>query len=296
MRFRGPVLVTLTSLLLLGATATADAKPRLSIGDAETTEAGKLKFEVALRPRSDKAVTADYRTKPGTASQGDFQKAKGSLKVRPGKSSATITVATIDDSIDEQDETFTVSLSNPHGAKLADSSAKGTILDDDTVEPPTPDLVITEFLANPGSVADADGEWIELYNAGTSTADMSGVELLTGGTVRCTLSGSLAAGAYYVVAGNASAASNGGINGVGAACPLALLNTSGTIAVREAPGGSTIDSISYPSNTAGKSRSLDPDFLTAVGNDSSANFCDGTGAYGTGGDLGTPGAANPQCP
>ena len=295
MRFRGPVLVTLTSLLLLGATATADAKPKLNIGDAETTEAGKLEFEVTLKPKSGKAVTADYRSKPGTASQGDFEKAKGSLKVRPGKKSVTIKVATTDDSVDEQDETFTISLSNPRGAKLGDSSAEGTILDDDDTEPESPDLVISELLANPGTVPDTDGEWIEIYNAGTSTAEMSGVELLTGGTVRCTLSGSLAAGAYYVAAGNASAAGNGGISDVGAACPLALPNT-GTVAVREAPGGPTIDAISYASAAAGKSRSLDPDFLTVAGNDNPANFCDGTGAYGTGGDLGTPGLTNQQCP
>lgn len=41
------------------------------------------------------------------------------------------------------------------------------------VEPDTPDLVISEIMYNPAS-AENDWEWVEVYNAGSSTVDLSG--------------------------------------------------------------------------------------------------------------------------
>ena len=54
------------------------------------------------------------------------------LTFNPGETSKPITVAVKGDTLDENDETFFVQLSNPNGATLADAQGLGTILDDDT--------------------------------------------------------------------------------------------------------------------------------------------------------------------
>ena len=54
------------------------------------------------------------------------------LTFNPGETSKPITVAVKGDTLDENDETFFVQLSNPNGAMLADAQGLGTILDDDT--------------------------------------------------------------------------------------------------------------------------------------------------------------------
>ena len=49
----------------------------------------------------------------------------------PGETSQTVVVKVQGDLLDETDETFAVTLSNPTGASIADGSATGTITDDD---------------------------------------------------------------------------------------------------------------------------------------------------------------------
>ena len=63
----------------------------------------------------------------GSASQAS----SGLLIFTPGDTSKTIRVQTHQDFIDEPDETFTVTLSNPVNATLGDATATGTIEDDD---------------------------------------------------------------------------------------------------------------------------------------------------------------------
>jgi hypothetical protein len=40
-----------------------------------------------------------------------------------------------------------------------------------------PHLLLSEILADPAGVADPDGEWLEVYNAGSSTANLSGFKI-----------------------------------------------------------------------------------------------------------------------
>ena len=58
----------------------------------------------------------------------------GDTDLHGGTVRQTISVATLDDTIPEAEEGFTVVLSNPEGASLDDDTGKGTITDDD--EPP----------------------------------------------------------------------------------------------------------------------------------------------------------------
>ena len=66
----------------------------------------------------------------------DYTATSGRLTFAPGETSKTVTVAVIGDLLHEADETFTVDLSNPAGATIADASGAGTITDDDAAPAP----------------------------------------------------------------------------------------------------------------------------------------------------------------
>lgn len=111
--------------------------PTLSIGDASAAEGGALLFTVAQANPTGKTVTVVWQTVDGTASaSADYAPASGTLTFVPGDLSETVTVATVQDAVDEPDETMIVRLSDPEHAALADSEGTGTILDDDL--PPGP--------------------------------------------------------------------------------------------------------------------------------------------------------------
>ncbi|MDB6151457.1 MAG: retention module-containing protein, partial [Chthoniobacter sp.] len=123
-----------------------DATPRLSISDlsyAENLSGDPTKvFTVTLSGASQNPVTVSYRTIAGTALAGtDFTAvANGLLTFAPGEISKTISIALVDDLLDEADEAFQVQLENPTNATLSDAFATGTIVDDDAA----PALVIND--------------------------------------------------------------------------------------------------------------------------------------------------------
>ena len=95
-----------------------------------------LVFTVTLAPASGREVTVGYATSDGTATApGDYTAAAdATLTFAPGETSKSVTVPIVDDDLDEEDETFTVMLSDPSGATVATDAATGTIEDDD--DPP----------------------------------------------------------------------------------------------------------------------------------------------------------------
>ena len=121
----------------------AAGMPALTVADARAGEAdGVLRFTVSLSAAAAEPVTVSYASKDGTATAGeDYQSTGGTLTFAAESNQARpVEVPISDDRIDEGDETFTLQLSEPHGATLADAEATGTIADDDgassiTVEP-----------------------------------------------------------------------------------------------------------------------------------------------------------------
>ena len=92
-------------------------------------------FTVSLDAPSSGPVAVNYSTASGTATSGpDFTPESGTLTFAPGQTSRTILVQTIDDTIPEPTETFSVNLSNPVGATIANAASVGTILDNDAVQ------------------------------------------------------------------------------------------------------------------------------------------------------------------
>ena len=115
----------------------------MSIGDRTVTEGDSgtvaASFTVSLSAASGKTVTVAYATADGTAKQpGDYAAASGTVTFAPGETSKSVAVAVTGDTADEQDETFTVGLSSPVNATLADGSGTGTITDDDEAPAPPP--------------------------------------------------------------------------------------------------------------------------------------------------------------
>ena len=109
-----------------------DESPAVSVSDASATEGDAIEFTVSLSAASGRQVTVEYATSNGTAESGtDYTAASGTLTFAAGETSKTVSVATTDDSADEEDETFTLTLSNPADATLGDATATGTIVDND---------------------------------------------------------------------------------------------------------------------------------------------------------------------
>ena len=116
-----------------------DDTPTLTIADANVTEGDEeITFTVMLSVASSLAVTVDWATADGTATQGaDYAETTGTLSFDALETEQTLTVPLLDDALDEADETFTLALSNPANATIDDAEAIGTIVDND--DGPDPD-------------------------------------------------------------------------------------------------------------------------------------------------------------
>ena len=118
--------------------------PLLSVSDAEAAEGSAVEFTVTLSKAAADAVTVQYSTSDGTATSDvnatdgqDYTPAAGqTLTIAQGETEGTISIATGDDTVDEGDETFTLTLSDPSEyAELGSSvTATGTIINDDQTE------------------------------------------------------------------------------------------------------------------------------------------------------------------
>ena len=111
-------------------------KPSLSVGDASVLEGNAgttaLVFPITLSAATPLPVTASYATADGTATGGsDFTAASGTVSLRPGQTTATVTVSVIGDINVESDETMTINVSAPTNAVIGDGQATGTITNDD---------------------------------------------------------------------------------------------------------------------------------------------------------------------
>ena len=136
----------------LGTTVTIsdnDDLPTLSVVDVLAEEGDGLTFTVTLSAVSGRDVTVDWEAATLDAEDGtDYTAGSGTLTFTPadvavfdefgsfvshtlGEARKTFTVATTEDADEEENETFTVTLSNASNASIAEATAKGTIRNDD---------------------------------------------------------------------------------------------------------------------------------------------------------------------
>ena len=110
--------------------ATVRASALLSAADAEADEGAALAFAVTLDRAAAAAVTVDYTTNDGTATAGtDYEAASGTLTFAAGETEKTVSVVALSDAAAEDDETFSLQLSNASGAAVAAGEATGTVID-----------------------------------------------------------------------------------------------------------------------------------------------------------------------
>ncbi|MBX7187700.1 MAG: hypothetical protein K1Y01_21340 [Vicinamibacteria bacterium] len=133
-----------------------DDTATLAINDVTVTEGNtgsvNANFSITLSTPSASTVQVLVSRASGTAISGvDFQ-SSGSVvySFTPGTTSRTVAVPVYGDVIDEADETFSLILSSPVNASIADAQGFGTILDDDTSTIAIDDVTVTE--GNVGTV------------------------------------------------------------------------------------------------------------------------------------------------
>ena len=159
-----PSNATIADATGVGTIVDDDPAAALSVADAETIEGdggtGALVFPVTLSAPSGFPVTVGFATANGSAAApGDFTAASGTLSFPAGAAERTVDVVIVRDLQDETDETFTLGLSSPTNATLADATAVGLIRDDDALvqqELAHGTRWTGSLASHPGPAADAD--------------------------------------------------------------------------------------------------------------------------------------------
>jgi hypothetical protein len=167
------------------------------------------------------------------------------------------------------------------------------------------DLVITEIMNNPSAVADTAGEWFELHNVSQNPIDLQGMSILHQANMPTaveTIAQSVVVppGGFVVLGVNGDTTVNGNVSlDYVYSATVSLNNTTDYLAIQDATAV-IIDELTYSETSgldpSGKSRNLDPSFMTALDNDSDMHFCEATSTIVGGMDQGTPGAPNDICP
>jgi lamin tail-like protein len=157
----------------------------------------------------------------------------------------------------------------------------------------SPHVVISELMKNPEALPDADGEWIELYNASSQPLDLGGCSLARD-TQELAFDGALSldAGAYLTLANGDTPGFTPDLVYSGLTLP-----NSGAFVLRLACGDQVLDAVtvdpSLSTQRAGHSLSLSGAAMDELANDDATRWCEGAASYD--GDFGTPGAPNPDC-
>ena len=143
-----------------------DDPPVVSLSSSSATvdeDAGTVSLTVTVSPVSGKTVTVDYATADGTASSvsnSDYTSASGTLTFTAGQTLKNISVTITDDSLDEDNETFTLSLSNPENATLGSTDEATVTIEDDDAGP------MWVVSADPLEIAEAGGTSVVTVSTG----------------------------------------------------------------------------------------------------------------------------------
>ena len=128
---RGDTIVKATGVVTINDDDVA--QPSISINDVTVTEGQTANFTISLSAAATQPVTVVASTANGTAvAPGDYTARSNVTVTFPtGTTTQTFAVTTIDDTVVEPQETFTVNLTSPTNATIADSQGVGTINDND---------------------------------------------------------------------------------------------------------------------------------------------------------------------
>ena len=182
---RNPVNATLGTAVATVTLTDDDPIPSVSFSDpaaATLSESNAtVSFDVVLSSACGDPVTVHYATSDGSAvAGGDYTAQSGTLTIPAGSTSAIITILLTDDTLNEDAEAFTVTLSDASGAALGTAVATVTLTDDDApaLTPYAPALVGTDedtagasvaVSALLGTHADADAGIAVINKSGNGT-------------------------------------------------------------------------------------------------------------------------------
>jgi predicted extracellular nuclease len=100
-------------------------------------------FTVTLTTPAPQPVSVSYATQDGTAvAGGDYLARSGQIVFPAGADSQRVAVVIVSDTLNEADETFSVTLSGATGAIIVDSVGNGTIVNDD----PLPSMSVNDVM------------------------------------------------------------------------------------------------------------------------------------------------------
>ena len=157
-----PAAAQAQDVITLVGKGTEAPTPAANVAPAEASEGEYVTFSVTLtepytsRPRLNWTASISSDDTAIRADLGPAHLLEGSVRWREGGPTAgTFTVPTLEDTVLEDDETFTVTLEAVEGVQLGESpTAKGTIVNDDVADTTAPSLT--------GVITHADGRIIDL--------------------------------------------------------------------------------------------------------------------------------------
>ena len=120
-----------------GTISNDDTEPSFAVADASAAEGDAITFTVTRSGAMDNAVSVKWNTKADTganaAAATDYTEMTTATKLdfAKGVGTRTFTVATTEDVLDEENETFLVELTGAEGGTISTARATGTITDDD---------------------------------------------------------------------------------------------------------------------------------------------------------------------
>ncbi len=108
-------------------------------------------------------------------------------------------------------------------------------------------LIISEVMADPATISDANGEWFELHNPGVAPVNLNGFQIASLNDATITISGAVTvpAGGYVVFAKNIDNAVNGGLNAVYSFGAMNLANNATDWLLIRDNAGALVDSVSW---------------------------------------------------
>ncbi len=171
----------------IGTIKNDDTQPSFAVADASASEGDAITFTVTRSGAMDNVVSVKWNTRSDSggganaAFPSDYTPVTTArtLTFAKGERTQTFTVATTEDVLDEDDETFLVELTGAVGATIATAQATGTITDDDAAP-----SGITLTVA-PATVGEEDGETeitvTATVNGATRYVDAKTVTVSVGG-------------------------------------------------------------------------------------------------------------------
>lgn len=152
-----------------------DPAPGFAIANGSATEGGTIIMTVTKSGATDKSLSVNYATSNGSAiAPGDYGSASGVLTFLPTDMSKSISISTVDDSIYEANETFSVQLSGASGgATISSPTGIGTINDNDVM----PTLSVSN-----ASVVEGNTASVTVTKSGATNLNITASYAASGGT------------------------------------------------------------------------------------------------------------------